>query len=314
VTYAFDPELAAAVARLPESPIDDIPAARTAFRDLLSAFPAPSDEGVEWRVEHVPGPPDAGPVRLLVYRPAGVTEPVGAIYDIHGGGYILGDPEMMHPANLALCRTLGVVVVSVDYRLAPEHRYPAAIDDCYAGLEWLAGNAESLGVDPTRIVVKGESAGGGLAAALSLIARDRGGPAIAFTYLGIPELDDRLETPSMRAFVDTPLWSRPRAELSWASYLGPGVPGSADVSPYAAPARATDLRGLPPAYISAMEFDPLRDEAIVYATGLLAAGVSVELHVYPGTFHGSAIVPTAAVSKRQYAEEYAVLRRTLRVE
>jgi acetyl esterase/lipase len=128
--------------------------------------------------------------------------------------------------------------------------------------------------------------------------------------LDIPELDDRLETASMRAFVDTPLWNRPAAELSWRAYLGAGD-GNGEVSPYAAPARAEDLAGLPPAYVSTMEFDPLRDEGIIYALRLLQAGVSVELHSYPGTFHGSALVPTAGVSMRAMADEVVALRRRL---
>jgi acetyl esterase len=206
------------------------------------------------------------------------------------------------------------VVVSVAYRLAPEHPYPAGLEDCYAALVWLAGHAAELGVDPARLAVAGGSAGGGLSAALALLARDRGGPALCFQYLAIPELDDRLTTPSMQAFVDTPLWNRPSAVRSWEYYLGPGLAaGSDDVPPYAAPSRATDLAGLPPAYISVCEFDPLRDEGIAYAQALLAAGVSVELHLFPGTFHGSTMVnPAAAISRRQNEETAAVLARALR--
>jgi acetyl esterase len=159
-------------------------------------------------------------------------------------------------------------VLSVDYRLAPKHPYPAAVEDCYAALAWLAGAATELGVDPDRIAVYGDSAGGGLAAAVALLARDRGGPRLAMQFLGIPELDDRLETPSMTAYVDTPVWNRPRAEVSWAYYLGDAIkPGSRDVPAYAAPARATDLTGLPPAFITVCQFDPLRDEGIAYASG-----------------------------------------------
>jgi acetyl esterase/lipase len=153
-----------------------------------------------------------------------------------------------------------------------------------------------------------------LCAALALLARDRGGPAIAFQYLGVPEIDDRLETPSMRAFVDTPLWNRPLAELSWDRYLGAGVRGTENVPVYAAPARATDLGNLPPAYISAMEFDPLRDEGIAYAQALLAAGVTVELHLFPGTFHGSRMVQQATLTRRETAEATAVLARALGME
>ena len=154
----------------------------------------------------------------------------------------------------------------------------------------------------------GSSAGGGLAAAVALLARDRGGPKLCFQLLGMPELDDRLETASMQAFDDTPLWNRPNAEISWRYYLG-GTP--ADAAPYAAPARVKDLAGLPPAYVSTMEFDPLRDEGIHYALRLLEHGVSVELHQYPGTFHGSNLVTSAQVSKRSSAEMYDALRRAL---
>jgi acetyl esterase/lipase len=175
-------------------------------------------------------------------------------------------------------------------------------------LRWIHDRAGDLGVDVERVAVFGQSAGGGLAAAVALLARDRGGPPLCFQYLGIPELDDKLETISMQTFTDTPLWSRPNAVLSWQHYLG-GKPASA----YAAPARATDLSGLPPAYISTMEFDPFRDEGIIYGLRLLQAGVSVELHQYPGTFHGPSLINTATVSKQQAAETLTVLRRGLRV-
>jgi len=239
-----------------------------------------------------------------------VTAPA-AIYDVHGGGFILGSAKDGHADNLRLARELGVVVVSVDYRLAPEHPYPAPLEDCYAGLAWTAKNADGLGVDADRIAIHGISAGGGLCAGLALLARDRGGPAIAFQYLGVPELDDRLDTPSMRTYTDTPIWSRPRAEFSWDAYLGPGRRGTADVSPYAAPARATDLSGLPPAYVSAMQFDPLRDEDIAYAQTLLQTGIPTELHVFPGTFHGSSMVEEAAISRREADEAVVVLRRAM---
>jgi acetyl esterase/lipase len=201
--------------------------------------------------------------------------------------------------------------VSVEYRLAPEHPFPAGVEDCYAALRWLADNAGALGADPGRLAVAGTSAGGGLAAAVALMARDRGGPALRLQVLSIPELDDRLQTPSMTTFIDTPLWNRPNAVLSWSFYLGreaDAAPGD-DVSPYAAPARATDLRGLPPAYVATAELDPLRDEGIAYASALMHAGVPVELHQFPGTFHGSALVSTASVSCRQQAELLDALRR-----
>ena len=205
-------------------------------------------------------------------------------------------------------RELGAVVVVPEYRLAPEDPFPAGLDDCYATLGWLHECAPELGVDTMRVGVGGQSAGGGLAAATALLARDRGGPPVCFQFLGIPELDHRLETTSMRTFLDTPLWNRPSAVLSWRYYLGEDPN---DVSPYASPAIAEDLRGLPPAYVTTMEFDPLRDEGILYALRMMEAGVPVELHSFPGTFHGSAMVPAAAVSRRANAELIEVLRRGL---
>jgi acetyl esterase len=310
MTYAFDPELAEALALLPAVDVSDIPAARERMAEMQAEAGEPDESGVQVREELVPGPPGAPDVRLWIYTPDRVVAPA-AVYDVHGGGFIVGTLEGSHAANLHLARELGVVLVSVDYRLAPEHPFPAPLEDCYAGLVWTAKNADALGVDPDRIAIHGISAGGGLCAGLTLLARDRGGPAIAFQYLGVPELDDRLDTPSMRAFTDTPIWNRPNAVVSWDSYLGAGKPGTPDVSPYAAPARATDLSGLPPAYISAMQYDPLRDEDIAYAQALLHAGVPVELHVYPGTFHGSGMVEHAAVSRREVDEALVVLRREL---
>jgi acetyl esterase/lipase len=314
-TYPLDPELAAIVPMLPRADCSDLEGARAEMQEGIAA----ASEGVDTTgvdvVELVaPGPEGAPDVVLRSYRPQGVEGPLPVIYDIHGGGFILGTVEFDHGVNTMLARELGAAVFSVEYRLAPEHPYPAGLEDAYAGLVHVAKNATELGIDPARIALFGSSAGGGLAAGLALLARDRGGPAIAFQYLGIPELDDRLDTPSMRAFTDTPLWNRPNAVISWDCYLGSGIPGSADVPVYAAPARATaeQLTGLPPAYISVMQFDPLRDEGIDYARALLAAGVSVELHLFPGTFHGSGMIPHAEVSLREAAEAVAVLRKALR--
>ncbi|WP_410657106.1 alpha/beta hydrolase [Amycolatopsis sp. lyj-112] len=314
MSYAFDPEIAPAVSLLPTVDLDDLPAAREFLETVFAERQGEVDTtGITIREELVPGPDGAPDVRVRIYTPDRIAAPA-AILNVHGGGFIIGNLEIDHTSNLRFARELGVVVVSVDYRLAPEAPYPGGLEDCYAALTWLAKNAAELGVDPARIAIHGISAGGGLCAALALLARDRGGPAIMFQYLGVPEVDDRLETPSMRAFVDTPQWNRPRAEISWDSYLGEGVRGSADVPVYAAPARAVDLSDLPPAYVSVMEFDPLRDEGIAYAQALLASGVTTELHLFPGTFHGSSSVEHAAVSKREVAEALTVLARALDVE
>jgi acetyl esterase len=312
MSYAFDPELAAAIPMMPKADVTDLTAAKAEAEKFLRPILEQMDTtGVEIGELHVPGPAGAPDVRLITYRPQGVTGPLPVVYDIHGGGFVLGTPEMNLPSNLAFARQLGALVVSVDYRLAPDHPFPAPVEDCYAGLTWVVAHAAELGADPDRVAVHGQSAGGGLAAALTLLARDRGGPAIRFQYLGIPAVDDRLDTPSMLAYIDTPVWNRPNAVLSWAAYLGAGLPGTDDVSAYAAPARAKDLCDLPPAYVSVMQFDPLRDEGIQYAQSLLAAGVRCELHLFPGTFHASAMVPYAEVSQREAAEAIAVLHRAL---
>ena len=309
--YGIDPELAEFAGLMSAMPLHtDVQAARALILDFVGPLNAGLDtSALDIHDRTIPGPPDAPDVTVRVYRPRGVAAPVPAVLKIHGGGFVTGSIETEHGADVELCRELSVVVVSVDYRLAPEHPFPAALDDCYGALVWLHEEAESLGVDPTRIAVKGGSAGGGLAAALTLLARDRAGPPICFQYLAAPELDDRLETESMRQFIDTPVWNRPSAEQSWAWYLGDEP--RHQVSHYAAPARATSLAELPPAYVTTMQYDPMRDEGILYALRLLQAGVSVELHSTPGTFHGSQVVTDAAVTQREHAEMLVVLRRAL---
>jgi acetyl esterase len=311
----LDPELAAVVELLPRIELDDPVAARRAFEEALAAI-AIDIEGIE-RLEiedrTIPGHDGSPDVPVRVYRPATATGTLmPGVVMIHGGGFVIGSVDAEHAGAAAVALDTGGVVVSVEYRLAPEHPYPAALEDCYAALCWLHDQAESLHVDPARVALVGVSAGGGLSAATALYARDHGGPAVCFQLLHIPELDDRLETPSMQKFVDSPLWNRPLAVQSWRAYLGP-LAGTDNVPAYAAPARAVDLSGLPPAYVSTAENDPLRDEGIDYAQRLLQAGVSVELHQYPGTFHGSALVTTAAVSRRAQREASEVLRNALGV-
>jgi acetyl esterase/lipase len=309
-TYAFDPEIAAVVPLLPDLPGDDPLAIRAALSEMIAQFPPPDITGLQIEDRRIPGCDGDPDVPIRIYRPEQRSAPA-AVYHVHGGGFIAGDLETEHAFNVRLARELGVVVVSVDYRLAPETPFPGGLEDVYAGLVWTATRASELDIDPERIAIQGTSAGGGLCAALALLARDRGGPHIAFQFLSVPELDDRLTTASMVEFTDTPLWSRPRAVVSWDCYLGPGRAGTDGVAIYAAPARATDLSGLPPAYVSVMHFDPLRDEGVAYALGMLAAGVSVELHLFPGTFHGSTLIQDAAISKREQAETVAVLRQAL---
>lgn len=289
----LDPELAAVVELLPDmtAAMDDLAGSRAMLKELIPGGPVEGEDLLDISdVEHEGA-------RLRVYRPRTGTD-VGVLY-LHGGGFCLGDVDTEHAGAVQVANTCDAVVVSVDYRLAPEHPYPAGLDDCMAGLRYLGGLVG-------RVAVHGQSAGGGLAAAVALKARDAGGPRVAFQSLLMPELDDRLETPSMQDFVDTPMWSRPQAVRSWEYYLG-----GRQADGYAAPARAEDLRGLPPAHVTVMELDPLRDEGIAYASRLLQAGVSVELHCYPGTFHGAALAQDAAVCKRMGEDMLGALRRGL---
>jgi acetyl esterase/lipase len=308
MTYRFDPELVPWIAMMPTLDISDLAAARAEMAALVEQAP-PREPPIPLTVEDrvVPGPEGSPDVRVRVYAPAGRTETLPGLLYIHGGGFVLGsiDSEGARPQEFAAAAE--AVVVSVDYRLAPEHPFPAGLHDCFAALTYLAKNATELGVDPQRIGVAGGSAGGGLAAATALMARDQGGPELCMQYLGIPELDDRLETHSMRTYTDTPVWNRPNAILSWRYYLGGQQPTG-----YAAPARATDLSGLPPAYVDVCEFDPLRDEGLEYAQRLVQAGVHAEVHLYPGTFHGSSMIAGAAVAQRMSRDANEAVRRLLR--
>jgi acetyl esterase len=296
----IDPELEPFLPLFPPADLSDPVTARKNLAAAAASVPAPDTAGLEIEDCTVPADPD---VAVRIYRP---HQARGAIIWLHGGGFVMGDLDSEHPWAARLADGSGAVVISVGYRRAPEHRFPAALDDAYAVLSWTAGHAADLGIDPERIAVGGHSAGAGLAAAVALRARDQDGPPIRFQLLNQPELDDRQETWSARHFTDTHWMNRDKIAATWRHYLGSGP-----ASPYAAPARAADLSGLPPAYIATAEVDPLRDEGIDYALRLLQAGVSVELHQWPGTFHGSHAILSAEVSQRQIAELTAALRRAL---
>jgi acetyl esterase len=309
--YRIDRELAPVAARLPHVDRTDITDARRIMADRVAASGRwdSDDEGVTTQ-DHLFESFDGQKVGLRLYQPDHRTNR-GAVYHVHGGGFIVGDLEMSHQLNVELARELGSVVVSVDYRLAPEWPYPTPVEDVYGGLLWLHERAGELDIDPSLVALHGQSAGAGLVAAASLMARDLKGPPIRFQLLTSPTIDDRVVTASSKRFTDTPALTRRDVEICWSAYLGPIERGGRDVPPYAAPARATELANLPQTYVSAAELDPLRDEAIEFAQALLAAGVPVELHVFPGTFHGSLGARGAAVSRRQVAEEIAVLKGVL---
>lgn len=296
----MDPELEAFIPLFPKADLVDPATSRQHFAGLAAAIPALDVAGMEIEDRTVTGDPDV-PVRI--YRPYRAE---GALVWLHGGGFVMGDRNTEHPWATRIAESSGAVVISVAYRLSPENPYPAALDDAHAVLTWAAKNAAELGVDPGQIAVGGHSAGAGLAAALALRARDQQGPQICFQLLNQPQLDDRQETWSARNFTDTPWITRDKVAASWGHYLG-----SAPVSPYTSPSRAEDLSGLPPAYLSTAELCPNRDEGIAYALRMLQARVSVELHQWAGTFHGSQAILSAEISQRQNAELGAALRRGL---
>ncbi|MFL6239290.1 MAG: alpha/beta hydrolase [Actinomycetes bacterium] len=312
----MDAELAAIAATLPRPELADPGATRKRLRDMYEAGEAQLSRSWAERldVERTDVPSSEGHrIPIRIYTPRQAATPRGALVNFHGGAFVAGDLDISESTVARYADRAQVTVVDVDYRLAPEHPFPAGVNDCFAALQWTVDNADRLDIDPARIAVGGNSAGGGLAAAVALMARDRGGPAIAFQLLLYPVLDDRLTTTSVREMTDTPMWDAPSCVHMWRYYLGDQA-GGGGVSAYAAPARAADkpdgLAGLPPAYVLACEFDPLRDEDIAYAVALLEAGVSVDLHEVAGTFHGYNDMPTA-ISKRATAEIAGALQRAI---
>ncbi|BBZ11183.1 alpha/beta hydrolase [Mycobacterium branderi] len=243
----------------------------------------------------------AGSIPVRIYR--GGPSPAPVVVYCHAGAFVLGNLDIDHRQCVELASRGRCTVVSVDYRLAPEHPYPAALDDVAAVLKWVSGNAGELDVDPSRVAVAGNSAGAALAACLAQQASD----AVMFQLLHQPVLDDR-PTASKEEFATTPAFDGPAAELMWRHYLGPTAP-SAD----AVPARQNELGGLPPAFITCSEVDPLRDEALDYATRLLRAGVATELHVFPGTCHGfDSLLPDWEVSQQLFDVAGRALRRAFK--
>ncbi len=267
-----------------------------ASRGMPPMFPpAVSTETVTVTEKHIPGPEGAPDVHIRIFSPVEKEKLVGGLLWIHGGGYMYELMEMEDSRCLRFAQEANCVVVSVDYRVAPENPYPAPLDDCYAALEWFSKNAEMLGVDDTRIAIGGGSAGAGLAAGVCLWARDNEGPKIAFQMPLCPMIDDRHITPSSTEVTDRRFWNLEANIFGWASYLG-DIPYD-EVPIYAAPARAKDLSGLPPAYFFVGELDLFRDEAINFANRLIEAGVTTEFHIFPGCFHGFEILADGEISR-----------------
>jgi acetyl esterase/lipase len=316
----FDPELSAALAGMPElgHPLlpEDIPVWREQIAQTLPVADDALRRGgaVELEERQIPGPEGAPDLSVLILRPAqGQGRALPGIYYIHGGGMVLGTNRVGADELAIWVEEVGMVGVSVEYRLAPEHPHPAPVDDCYAGLVWAGQHAGELGIDPSRLVIAGGSAGGGLAAGTALMARDRGGPALSHQLLMAPMLDDRGVTPSSQELDGEGVWDRTSNVTGWTALLG-DARGGPDVSPYAAPARAQDLTGLPATFIDVGSVETFRDEDLDYAARLSRAGVSVEFHLWPGGFHGfDALAPQTALAHAARAARLAYLRRALAV-
>ncbi|MDE0605445.1 MAG: alpha/beta hydrolase [bacterium] len=252
---------------------------------------------------------EASGVVVRVHRPVGLEGAVPCVYSIHGGGYIRGTYEMDDAKFDKWCPKYGIVGVSVEYRLSPETAYPGPLEDCYAGLKWTYDNAAEIGIDRNKIGITGVSAGGGLCAALALLARDRDEVPLQFQLLDCPMIDDRQITPSSQD-EDLVIWNKASNAFGWQSYLG-DLYGTDNVPYTAAAARAEDLSGLPEAYVCVGGADGFRDENIIYAMRLYGAGVPTELHVYSGAPHGVGLFPQTAIAQRYAADREDWLRRQL---
>ncbi|NLM46221.1 MAG: alpha/beta hydrolase [Firmicutes bacterium] len=269
----------------------------------------PRDEEPPPTVETVPAGEGRPAVTVRISRPPQQAGPLPGVLHIHGGGYVLGFAAMDDPFCRRIAREANCVVVSVDYRLAPEHPYPAGLEDCYAALEWMAANAAALGIDPKRLAVTGASAGGGLTVATALLARDRKGPALRLMAPLCPMLDNTNTTPSSYEILDRRFWNREFNEKAWQLYLGAD---KAPVPPYAVPAKAEDLSGLPATFTFVGGLDLFRDETINFVAGLAQAKVPVEFHLYPGCFHGfENMLPDCGISKKALSDYIAALRQAL---
>ncbi len=283
---------------------DNLEQVRAARRDT-SARVAPLD-GVRFEERRIPGPDSAPDVRVLIYQPETTGTGRPAVLHFHGGGLVIGLPEMGHDRNGMLVRELGCVVVSVDYRKAPEAPFPAGPEDGWAALTWLRANSDALGVDPRRIALLGESAGGCMAATLAILARERGGgPDVVFQALVFPMLDDRTGSNPVPGAPQHLIWTEASNRYGWGAYLGVAA-GSDKVPPMSVPARQTDLTGLAPAWIGVGSIDLFVQENITYASRLLAADVECELVVVPGAYHAfQRQVPDAPVCRR-FVESYVI--------
>ncbi|MGM9988553.1 MAG: alpha/beta hydrolase [Bacillaceae bacterium] len=282
---------------------------RAVTKEQVLKTASPPHESISISNQFILGHNDAPAIRIRIYEPQIKNESLPGVLWIHGGGYIAGCPEEDDILCQRFVLEANCIVVSVDYRLAPENPFPSPLEDCYTALEWFVENASKLGVDHSRIGVAGASAGGGLTAAVSLLARDRQGPSIAFQMPLYPMIDDRNITPSSKEITDNRVWNAEINQIAWQAYLGSTYED--DVPFYAAPARINDLSGLPPTYTCIGDLDPFRDETIDYVAKLTKAGVPTEFHLYPGCFHAFDVATTKEVSQRAVTQYVQALKHGL---
>jgi acetyl esterase/lipase len=307
--HLVDPEFVALLDQVSDSVLtaETLNLARALTAQAPAALPQSSALSVNERF--IPGPEGAPDVRVLVYLPTSGQRPLPALLWLHGGGYVLGSADAEDLTAKSIVSAIGCAVVSVDYRLAPETPHPGPVEDCYAALKWLSTHADELSIDPKRIAVGGSSAGGGLAAALAILTRDRGEVPLVFQLLFAPMLDDRtctLEEP--HPYTGEFIWTPEANRFGWTSLLGQN-PGGTDVSPYAAAARTRHLEGLPAAFLCVGALDLFLEEDLEYARRLMRAGVPTELHVYPGAYHGFRMVADAQVTQAAMRDQFAALKR-----
>jgi len=309
--HLVDPELAPLLEVFPGIVLssDALPAMRAQMAEMAPPPESYARRTVTMEQRKVPGPQGAPDVPISLYRPKKAKGALPVLIYLHGGGYVMGTAQSSAGGSVRTADEVGCLVVSVDYRLAPEAPAPAAAEDVHAVLAWLNAEAQSLGIDTDRIAIGGDSAGGGLAAASALLARDRGLYKLCFQLLIYPMLDDRTAAQgAQNPHVGDFIWEHHHNVFAWTAYLG-AAPGGADVSPYAAAARAADLTGLPPAYIAVGALDLFLEEDMAYAARLAAAGVPTELHVYPGAYHAFEFNFEADVARRAEADRRRALAR-----
>lgn len=319
IPVPFDPDVQAVLDEIAKNPQPAL-TRETLPRDGVDRMFPDNDaviagRDITWEDRVIPGPPGAPDIEVTIFRPAGSeTSTLAGFVNIHGGGMIVGHRSWETARVVDIVAEHGVVAVNVEYRLAPEDPYPAGVEDCYAAFVWTHTHATELGIDPARIVVGGGSAGGGLTAAVALLARDRRGPVMAGQLLLCPMIDNTNTTVASRQYDGIGTWQRDMNLLAWSCVLGEELAFSTEAPAYAAPSRATDVSGLPSAYIEVGEAEMFRDEDTEYALRIWETGGQAELHVWGGGAHGfDMYMPDAEITRAALAARASWLRRVWRI-